>query len=32
MAKINNTSVYPNVIPTADYLVVLTDVTDNDKS
>lgn len=32
MAKINNTSVYPNVIPTADDFVVLTDVTDNDKT
>lgn len=32
MAKINNTSAYPNVIPTADDFVVLTDVTDNDKT
>ena len=32
MAKINNTSAYPNVIPTADDFVVLTDVTDDDRT
>ena len=32
MAKINNTSAYPNVIPTADDFVILTDVTDDDKT
>ena len=32
MAKINNTSVYPNIIPTANDFVVLTDVTDHDKT
>jgi len=32
MAKINNTSAYPNVIPTADDFVILTDVTDDDRT
>tara|TARA_R100001594_G_scaffold14471_2_gene30793 strand:- start:29869 stop:30402 length:534 start_codon:yes stop_codon:yes gene_type:complete len=32
MAKINNTSVYPNIIPTANDFVVLTDVNDEDKT
>jgi len=32
MAKINNTSAYPNVIPTADDFVILTDVTDADRT
>ena len=32
MAKINNTTVYPNVLPTANDYVVLTDVTDSDKT
>lgn len=30
MAKINNTTAYPNVIPTSNDFVILTDVTDND--
>jgi hypothetical protein len=32
MAKINNTTVYPNIIPTANDYVVLTDVTDSDQT
>ena len=32
MAKISNTTVYPNVIPAADDFVILTDVNDNDKT
>lgn len=32
MAKISNTTSYPNVIPTANDYVVLTDVTDSDKT
>ena len=32
MAKISNTTVYPNVIPAADDFVVLTDVNDNDRT
>tara|TARA_R110002020_G_scaffold28732_4_gene91231 strand:- start:2948 stop:3460 length:513 start_codon:yes stop_codon:yes gene_type:complete len=30
MAKINNTTAYPNITPTADDFVVLTDVSDSD--
>jgi len=32
MSKISNTTVYPNVLPTANDYVVLTDVTDSDKT
>jgi len=32
MAKINNTTVYPNVLPTANDYVVLTDVNDSDQT
>ena len=32
MAKISNTTVYPNIIPTIDDYVVLTDVNDNNKT
>ena len=30
MAKISNTTVYPNIVPTAEDFVVLTDVSDSD--
>ena len=32
MAKISNTTVYPNIFPTAEDFVVLTDVSDNDET
>ena len=32
MAKISNTTAYPNIIPTANDFVVLTDVSDNDET
>jgi hypothetical protein len=32
MAKISNTTAYPNITPTANDFVVLTDVSDNDET
>ena len=32
MAKISNTTVYPNIIPTGDDYVVLTDTVDNNET